>query len=79
MPEILLSLKDLFTLDYFLNTITDNERKIINIIIVESFIKYCDAIKEEQNLIDAFETILNVMILDGSEKASVLLDEFRIH
>ena len=79
LPEILLSLKDLFTLDYFLNTITDNERKIINIIIVESFIKYCDAIKEEQNLIDAFETILNVMILDGSEKASVLLDEFRIH
>lgn len=79
LPEILLSLKDIFTLDDFLNVISDNERKIINIIIAEAFIKYCDEIKEVQDLIDAFETILNVMILDGSEKACVLLDEFRIH
>jgi len=79
LPEILLSLKDIFTEDKFLKLISDYERTIINIIIVEAFIKYSDEIKENKDLIDAYETILNVMILDGSEKASVILDEFRIH
>ena len=45
----------------------------------DSFITYSDKIKQDQELIEAYEDILEILINLNYEQAAVILDEFRIH
>lgn len=84
IPEILISISTCFT-----KTIRDNKEQfekeikesqwIVDMIILKSFIFYCDEIKKDEKLIDAYEGILLALTEIRNEKAAVLLDEFRIH
>lgn len=51
----------------------------LHIIIVLSFLNYQDEIKQDEDLTKAYENLLENLIDLNSEKAAVLLDEFRIH
>ncbi len=89
LPEILLSLKESFEKaprerKYEWDTeslykIILDKSFIIDSIINKSFFKFARDIKEDNDLIAAFEYILNVLVEYGNEKAAVILDEFRIH
>ena len=89
LPEILLSLKEAFNKaprekKYEWDTeslykIIHDKSFIIESIINKSFFKFNKEIKEDSNLTEAFEFILNILIEYGNEKAAVILDEFRIH
>ena len=48
-------------------------------IITKAFINFSDIIKQDDDLINAYEGILNSLIGLNYEKAGVILDEFRIH
>lgn len=84
MPEILKSLGVCFK-----NTISQNEnyffktiqeaKPVVEKIILKAFVKYGDEIKKDENLIEAYEDVLLALVKVRSEKAAVLLDEFRIH
>lgn len=41
--------------------------------------RYSDKIKQDQELIEAYEDILEILINLNYEQAAVILDEFRIH
>ena len=51
----------------------------LHIIVILSFLNYQDEIKQDEDLTKAYENILENLITLNSEKAAVLLDEFRIH
>lgn len=60
------------------NAIREQEA-IVQLIILKSFITYSDKIKQDQELIEAYEDILEILINLNYEQAAVILDEFRIH
>ena len=84
MPEILKSLGVCFK-----NTISQNEKyffktiqeakPVVEKLILKAFVKYGDEIKKDEKLIEAYEDVLLALVKVRSEKAAVLLDEFRIH
>lgn len=84
LPEILPSIRDSFKSavleqDKFQEAIKGDGEIIINMIIIKSFIKYNDEIKQDQELINAYEEILNILIDLNFEEAAVILDEFRVN
>ncbi len=52
---------------------------ILNMIITKAFIMFSDKIKNDVELMAAYEGILEVLVSLGIEEAAVILDEFRIH
>lgn len=82
LPEILISIKNVFNssinIDEFKKVLKDEEF-IINRIIIKAFFQYSDEIKQDQELTNAYEYILETLISHNYEKAAVLLDEFRIN
>lgn len=83
LPEILISIRDSFKnakseVNKFKKIIREQEA-IVQLIILKSFITYSDKIKQDQELIEAFEDILEILINLNYEQAAVILDEFRIH
>lgn len=84
LPEILKSLGECFEYTvaqnekYFLES-AHEAKEIVDMIIIKAFIKYSDEIKKDDELTESFEKILCALIKVGSEKAAVLLDEFRVH
>ena len=64
--------------DKFKRSIKEQE-SIVRWIILKSFITYDDKIKQDQELIEAYEDILEILIDLNYEYAAVILDEFRIH
>ncbi|MCD8016093.1 MAG: hypothetical protein LUG99_23655 [Lachnospiraceae bacterium] len=84
LPEILKSLGVCFknTISqnekYFFETIQD-ARQLVDKIILKAFVKYGDEIKKDEKLIEAYEDVLLALVKVRSEKAAVLLDEFRVH
>jgi hypothetical protein len=84
LPEILKSLGECFknaisqNENYFLK-IVQEAQPVVDIIILKTFVKYGDEIKKDEKLIEAYEDILLALVKVRSEKAAVLLDEFRIH
>ena len=55
------------------------QEAIVQLVILKSFITYSDKIKQDQELIEAYEDILEILINLNYEQAAVILDEFRIH
>lgn len=83
LPEILISIRNSFQYaklekDKFKRSIKEQEN-IVRWIILKSFITYDDKIKQDQELIEAYEDILEILIDLNYEYAAVILDEFRIH
>jgi len=52
---------------------------VVEKLILKAFVKYGDEIKKDEKLIEAYEDVLLALVKVRSEKAAVLLDEFRIH
>ena len=83
LPEILISIRNSFQSAksdiYRFEKSIRNQKVIVQWIILKSFIMYSDTIKQDQELTEAYEDILEILIKLNNEQAAVLLDEFRIH
>ena len=83
LPEILISVRNSFQnakseINKFKKLIKEVV-VIVQLIILKAFIAYSDKIKQDQELIEAYEDILKILINLNYEQAAVILDEFRIH
>lgn len=83
LPEILISIRNSFQSAksdiYRFEKSIRNQKVIVQWIILKSFIMYSDTIKQDQELTEAYEDILEILIKLNNEQAAVILDEFRIH
>ena len=81
LPEILIAVEEIldFNKDNFEEIFNGDTKIILDRIITKSFIDFSDEIKGDDDLIEAYEKILKILIELNYEKAGVLLDEFRIH
>ena len=81
LPEILISVEEIlkFNKKDFELEFEGDTKIIIDRIITKAFINFSDDIKEDSDLIDAYESILKILMELNYEKAGVILDEFRIH
>lgn len=83
LPDILVSVSECFKCavienQNFKKILIENDL-IINMLILKPFIKYSDEIKQNEELTNAYEEMLEILIELNYEKAAVILDEFRIH
>lgn len=84
LPEVLISVNEVLLYNCenysnFENRLKSDSRVILDMIITKTFINFSDIIKQDDDLINAYEGILNSLIGLNYEKAGVILDEFRIH
>lgn len=84
LPEILISVESMLsatTLDNnkLIKELKGDSEQIINMIIVKSFVYHSDKIKEDKELLEAYEKLLKRLIELNYSKACIILDEFRIH
>jgi hypothetical protein len=82
-PEILVSIRNSFRgakeeNKKFKETIKE-QKVIVNMIILKPFINYSDKIIQDQELISAYEDILEMLVEINNEEAAVILDDFRVH
>lgn len=83
LPEILVSIRNSFRdakteSTKFTRDIRE-QKNIVNMIILKSFVRCSDMIKQDQGLITAYQDILEILIDLNYEEAAVILDEFRVH
>lgn len=79
LPSIDITLEAFASEEYYDNSDYEKVKYILNQLIVLCFINFNDEIKQDKELIKAYEGILETLIVVNSEEAAVLLDEFRIH
>ena len=84
LPEILISVDSILsetTLDNnkLIKELNGDSEQIINMIIVKAFVYHSDKIKEDKELLEAYEKLLKRLIELNYAKACIILDEFRIH
>lgn len=83
LPEILISIRNSFQSAksdiYRFEESIRNQEVIVQMIILKSFIVYSDKIKQDQELTEVYEDILEILIELNYEQAAVILDEFRIN
>lgn len=79
LPSINITLEAFASEEFYDNSDYEKVKYILNQLIVLCFINFNDTIKQEEELIKAYEGILETLIALNSEEAAVLLDEFRIH
>ena len=51
----------------------------IKVIITKAFFDFSDAIKQDAELTEAYENLLEILVKYEIEEAGVFLDEFRVH
>ena len=83
LPEILVSVRNSFRNakaenNKFARDIQE-QQSIVNMIILKSFVQCSDVIKQDNELITAYQDILEILIDLNYEEAAVILDEFRVH
>lgn len=83
LPEILVSIRDSFKgaeADYSKFEEDIKQRNsIVSMFILKPFLSYSDKIKQDQELIEAYEDILEILTELNYEEAAVILDEFRVY
>lgn len=79
LPSINTTLDAFITEEYFDASEYEEVKYIINNLIVLCFVNFNDEIKQDADLTQAYEKILENLTTLNSEEAAVLLDEFRIH
>ena len=87
LPEILLSVRDAFknvsqtnksSTDTFAKIVSE-KKVIVLTMITKAFLDFSDKIKQDDDLIKAFEEILEMLVEINYEEAATILDEFRVH
>lgn len=83
LPEILVSIRNSFRdakaeSSKFARDIQE-QKSIVNMVILKSFVQHSDNIKNNQELTIAYQDILEILIDLNYEDAAVILDEFRVH
>lgn len=83
LPEILVSVNNCFNEvnkkpNSFRRAIKEAEF-IVNLLITKAFLDFNDEIKQDEELTQAYENILETLMTVNFEEAAVLLDEFRVH
>ena len=61
-----------------ISTIRNNKERILTIL-YKAYIEYSDDIKQDEDLIKSFESILEIFVNQDYEEFAVILDEFRTH
>lgn len=83
LPEILISINNCFhyadTQVYNFKKLITKHNPAIRSIIMKSYVLFSNEIKQDAELIEAYENILKILIKNNYELAAILLDEFRIH
>ena len=86
LPEVILPLSNAIiktsenTDEFAENEISNSQFRIImNLIITTSYMTHQDAIKNDAQLSDAFESMLECMVNQHFSEAAVILNDFRIH
>lgn len=86
LPEILLSVRDAFknamikiSSSATFEEIVSKEKTIVILIVSRAFLDFSDIIKQDDDLTNAFEEILEMLVEISYEEAATILDEFRIH
>ena len=84
LPEILISVDSILSetaLDNnkLIKELNGDSEQIINMIIVKAFVYHSDKIKEDKELLEAYEKLLKRLIELNYANACIILDEFRIH
>lgn len=87
LPEILLSVRDAFKNASLIKLSRSNrfeeimrkEKTIVILMISKAFLDFSDSIKQDVDLTNAFEEILEMLVEINCEEAATILDEFRIH
>lgn len=84
LPEVLPSISRSFfkakaASSSSIDTTIARHKQIINRIITTAFVESNDKIKMSQQLTNAYESLLELLVEHNVEIAAVLLDEFRIH
>lgn len=85
LPEVVVPLRE--SINKLMKDFTKCERTvkekgneiIINKIITKAFLNFADDIKSDNELTDAFEELLAMLVEFDMEEAAVILDEFRVH
>lgn len=81
LPEVMIAVKEIidYNKDNLKNKFDGDTKIIIDRIITKAFVDFSDEIKSDNDLVEAYENVLKILIELNYEKAGVLLDEFRIH
>lgn len=83
LPEVLISINNCFTFSktqgYDFKNLISKHNFVIKNIIMKAYVLFSNEIKQDKELIDAYENILQILIENNYELAAILLDEFRIH
>ncbi len=83
LPEVLISINNCFTYSkaqgYDFKNLISKQNFAIRTIIMKAYVLFSNKIKQDKELIDAYENILQILIENNYELAAILLDEFRIH
>ena len=82
LPYVLPAIADTiteFAAHFFDISQLENTRWILNSLILLTYLKFSNNIKQDVELTTAYEKILETLISLRFENAAVLLDEFRVH
>lgn len=87
LPEILLSVRDAFknivpTNKFYSETfegIVKEKKRIVLSLITKAYLNFSNIIKDDYDLTESFEEILEMLIEINYEEAATILDEFRVH
>lgn len=83
LPEALLSINACFECNRLnrnlLSEVIDKQGDIIKMIITKVYLDFSDQVKADEELTQAYENFLEILIEFNMEEAAVLLDEFRVH
>ena len=83
LPEVLRALNHCFAEnegnEKLLGNVIVKEELLIKIIVTKAFFEFSDAIKQDAELTEAYENLLEILVKYEMEEAGVFLDEFRVH
>ena len=83
LPEVLRALNHCFAEnevnERLLGNVIVKEELPIKVIITKAFFDFSDAIKQDAELTEAYENLLEILVKYEIEEAGVFLDEFRVH
>lgn len=78
LPSVATTLEEFSKEEYFDSSELSDTKKVLEYFIVLAFLDFNDEIKQDEELTQAYEKILELLIGFNFERAAVLLDEFRI-
>ena len=78
LPSVATTLEEFSKEEYFDSSELSDTKRVLEYFIVLAFLDFNDEIKQDEELTQAYEKILELLIGFNFERAAVLLDEFRI-